>query len=90
MIVLSRRVDEESADDAWTPLRNPGAVLDPDTGELISEAEVAECVYTAFASTRHEITARLVVRRIRDETMTTPCSRSGATTPSSPTPHYPQ
>jgi hypothetical protein len=42
-------------------------VEDPDTGELISEAEVAECVYTAFAGTRHEITARLVVRRVKDK-----------------------
>jgi hypothetical protein len=48
-------------------VRYPGAVEDPDTGELISEAEVAECVYTAFAGTRHEITARLVVRRVKDK-----------------------
>jgi hypothetical protein len=48
-------------------VRYPGAVTDPDTGELISEAEVAETVYTAFASTRHEITARLVVRRVADK-----------------------
>src|SRR5690349_21244364 len=27
---------------AWTPVHYPGAVLDPDTGELISDAEVAE------------------------------------------------
>src|SRR5512142_3271035 len=37
-------------DDAWTPVRYPGAVLDPDTGELISDAEVAEVTFTAFAS----------------------------------------
>jgi hypothetical protein len=54
-------------DDAWIPVRYPGAVTDPDTGELISEAEVAECVYTAFAGTRHEVTARLVVRRVQDK-----------------------
>lgn len=58
------------AEDAWTPVRYPGAVIDPDTGELISEAEVAETVYTAFASTRHEITARLVVRRVADKNNT--------------------
>ena len=28
-------------DDAWTPVRYPGAVQDPDTGEWISDAEVA-------------------------------------------------
>jgi hypothetical protein len=30
------------ADDAWTLVDYPGAVLDPDTGELISDAEVAQ------------------------------------------------
>jgi hypothetical protein len=53
-------------DDAWTPVRYPGAVVDPDTGELISDAEVAEVAFTAFASTKHPVTARLVVRRVRD------------------------
>ena len=38
-------------DDAWTPVRYPGAVRDPDTGGWISDAEVAEIAYTAFAST---------------------------------------
>ena len=57
-------------DDAWTAVRYPGAVVDPDTGELISEAEVAETVYTAFAGTRHEVTARLVVRRVADKNTT--------------------
>jgi hypothetical protein len=53
-------------DDAWTPVHYPGAVLDPDTGQLISDAEVAEVEFTAFASTRHPVTARLIVRRVRD------------------------
>src|SRR6185503_8047666 len=39
---------------------------DPDTGEWISDAEVAEIPYTAFASTPDAITARLVVRRVKD------------------------
>jgi len=50
-------------EDAWTPVQYPGAVVDPDTGELISDAEVAETTFTAFASTMHPVTARLVVRR---------------------------
>ncbi|MGH3749750.1 MAG: IS1380 family transposase [Micromonosporaceae bacterium] len=54
------------ADDAWTPVHYPGAVTDPDTGELISDAEVAEVPFTAFASTKNPVTARLVVRRVRD------------------------
>jgi hypothetical protein len=53
-------------EDAWTPVHYPGAVVDPDTGELISDAEVAETTFTAFASTKHPVTARLVVRRVRD------------------------
>jgi hypothetical protein len=58
------------ADDAWTPVHYPGAVVDPDTGELISDAEVAEVEFTAFASTKHPVTARLIVRRVRDRATT--------------------
>jgi hypothetical protein len=36
------------ADDAWAPVHYPGAVVDPDTGQLISDAEVAEVRFTAF------------------------------------------
>jgi hypothetical protein len=53
-------------DDAWTPVHYPGAVVDPDTGQLISDAEVAEVEFTAFATTKHPVTARLVIRRVRD------------------------
>ena len=53
-------------DDAWTAVSYPGAVRDPDTGAWISDAEVAEIPYTAFASTKDRITARLVVRRVKD------------------------
>ena len=53
-------------DTAWTPVRYPGAVRDPDTGAWISDAEVAEVPYTAFAATKDRITARLVVRRVKD------------------------
>ena len=53
-------------EDAWTPVNYPGAVRDPDTGTWISDAEVAEITYTAFASTPDPITARLIVRRVKD------------------------
>ena len=54
-------------DQAWVPVHYPGAVPDPETGDWISDAEVAEIpAFTAFASTRHPITARLIVRRVRD------------------------
>jgi hypothetical protein len=55
------------AEDAWTPVHYPGAVVAPDTGELISDAEVAEVPFTAFAATTHPVTARLIVRRVRDQ-----------------------
>jgi hypothetical protein len=50
----------------YTPVRYPGAVIDPDTGQLISDAQVAEVEYTAFADSRHRITGRLIVRRVLD------------------------
>ena len=53
-------------EDGWTPVRYPGAVQDPDTGSWISDAEVAEISYTALASTTDAITARLIVRRVKD------------------------
>jgi hypothetical protein len=53
-------------DEQYQPVRYPGAVLDPDTGQLISNAQVAEVPFTAFAGTRYEITGRLVVRRVLD------------------------
>jgi hypothetical protein len=51
---------------AWTPVSYPGAVHDPDTGAWISDAEVAETSYTAFGSTGRPVTARLIVRRVKD------------------------
>lgn len=54
-------------ENAWTPVHYPDAVEDPDTGELISDAEVAEVCYTAFVGTKHEVTARLIVRKIKDK-----------------------
>jgi hypothetical protein len=53
-------------DEQYTPVHYPGAVIDPDTGALISDAAVAEVPYTAFADTRHQITGRLIVRRVLD------------------------
>jgi hypothetical protein len=53
-------------DQAYTPVHYPGAVTDPDTGQLISDAQVAEVPYTAFAGSRYRITGRLIVRRVLD------------------------
>ncbi|BBZ01053.1 hypothetical protein MCHIJ_04900 [Mycolicibacterium chitae] len=57
---------ESIPENAWTPVSYPGAVRDPDTGVWISDAEVAEIGYTAFSSTETPITARLIVRRVKD------------------------
>ncbi len=53
--------------DAWTPIRYPRAIWDDQLGAWVSDAEVAEVPYTAFASKKGQaVTARLVVRRVRD------------------------
>jgi hypothetical protein len=55
------------SEDAWTPITYPRAIWDEDQGRLISDAEVAEVPYRAFASSkRRAITARLIVRRVKD------------------------
>jgi hypothetical protein len=53
-------------DDAWVPVEYPGAVTDPATGDLISDAQVSEVEYTAFADRPHRVTGRLIVRRVLD------------------------
>ena len=53
-------------DDAFTPVHYPGAVLDPDTGALISDAEVAETTHTLSVRGHGRVTARLVVRRVKN------------------------
>jgi hypothetical protein len=53
-------------DEQYVAVHYPGAVEDPDTGQLISDAQVAEVQYTAFAGSRYEYTGWLVVRRVLD------------------------
>jgi hypothetical protein len=54
--------------DAWTPIRYPRAIWDDQLQAWISDAEIAETTYTAFASSKSQaVTARLVVRRVRDQ-----------------------
>jgi hypothetical protein len=56
-------------DDAWTTIRYPHAVFDEQLDQWVSDAEVAEVPFTAFASRRknQQIAARLIVRRVRDQ-----------------------
>jgi hypothetical protein len=56
------KIDE----DAWTPIKYPHAIFDEDEQRWISDAEVAEVPYTAFAGKKaHAVTARLIVRPLR-------------------------
>ncbi|WP_432015623.1 hypothetical protein [Streptomyces cucumeris] len=61
-----KRTVHSIPNDAWQHISYPTALPDPETGELIPDAEVAEISeYTAFAS-RTPVTARMIVRRVRD------------------------
>jgi hypothetical protein len=54
-------------DAAWTAIHYPHAFVDTDTGELVSDAEVAEVPYTAFTSRpqNQQVPGRLIVRRVK-------------------------
>ncbi|UJP09660.1 IS1380 family transposase [Microbacterium sp. KUDC0406] len=52
------------AENDWTPIHYPNAIFDPDTDEMVSDAEVAETRFTAFAK-HGGITGRLIVRRVK-------------------------
>jgi hypothetical protein len=54
-------------DHAWTPIKYPRAIWDDQLDAWVSDAEIAETEYTAFASKKGQaVTARLIVRRVRD------------------------
>jgi hypothetical protein len=68
-LARNRRVTaaiEAIEETAFTAVHYPGAVTDPDTGALISDAEVAETGYTLTIRGHGRYTARLVVRRVKD------------------------
>jgi len=77
---------------AWTPIRYPALPGMTQLGRWISDAQVAEVKYTAFTSKKGQaMTARLIVRRVKDLSKKTAigqgdCSPPGATTPCLPTP----
>jgi len=55
-------------DDGWIKIRYPKAIFDEELQQWVSDAEVAEASFTAFASRGKsgQVTARLIVRRVRD------------------------
>jgi len=59
-----RRAIDSIPEDVWTRIEYPQAIRDPETGELVSAAEVAETVHTLGANGENPITARLIVRRV--------------------------
>ncbi|HEU5006707.1 MAG TPA: IS1380 family transposase [Jatrophihabitantaceae bacterium] len=61
-----RRAIAAIDEDAWTEIRYPQPVWDDDQQRFISRAHIAETPYTAFEGTRHEVTARLIARRVPD------------------------
>ncbi|MGH3981883.1 MAG: IS1380 family transposase [Pseudonocardiaceae bacterium] len=54
-------------DTAWTPIHYPHAFVDENTGQLVSDAEVAEIPYVAFSSQpkKRQVHGRLIVRRVK-------------------------
>jgi hypothetical protein len=51
--------------EAWIDIHYPNAIWDEHEQRWISDAQIAQLTYTAFAGTKHEITARLIVRRVK-------------------------
>jgi hypothetical protein len=49
----------------WVDIKYPQAIWDEDERRWISDAQIAETAFTAFAGTRQAITARLIVRRVK-------------------------
>ena len=61
-----RRTITTIDEDAWIPIKYPNAIYDEQADQWISDAEIAEVPYTAFASRRaHRTDGRLIVRRVR-------------------------
>ena len=61
---------------SWTPIRYPRAIWDDQLDAWISDAEIAEAQYTAFASKKGQaVTARLIVRRVRDQNKQAPAGQ---------------
>ncbi|MGH3906795.1 MAG: IS1380 family transposase [Pseudonocardiaceae bacterium] len=54
-------------DTGWTAIHYPDAFVDTETGQLVSDAEVAEIGYTAFTSRpkKLQVSGRLIVRRVK-------------------------
>lgn len=67
MIANVRAAIAAIPNDAWETIEYPRAIRDETTGDLISDAEVAEVPFTAFTGRRkaEHIPGRLVARRVK-------------------------
>ncbi|AXB45182.1 IS1380 family transposase [Amycolatopsis albispora] len=65
--VATQAVIDRIGEDDWTEIAYRHPIPDPDTGELITHAQIAETTLTAFVNTTQnpgrQVTARLLVRR---------------------------
>ena len=62
----------------WTPIQYPRAIWDDQLRAWVSDAGVAEIGYTAFTSRKGKaITARLIVRRVKDLNRQAPAGQDG-------------
>ena len=68
LLIPVRKAISEIPAEAWTPIKYTNAIYDETTQSWVSNAEVAEIEYTAFASKAkaQRVTARLIVRRVPD------------------------
>jgi hypothetical protein len=68
---MDRKIKQAIAgidENVWTSIKYPKAVWDEDLECWVSDAQVAETPYTAFASKpQHRTSARLIVRRVKDQ-----------------------
>ncbi|MBF9130114.1 IS1380 family transposase [Plantactinospora sp. S1510] len=62
-----RAACDSISDEQWIDIRYPRAIWDENEQRWISDAQIVETTYTAFAGTRHAVTTRLIVRRIRSD-----------------------
>ena len=61
-----RRAITSIDEGAWVPIKYPHAIYDHEAGTWISDAEIAEVPYTAFATKgTHRTDGRLIVRRVK-------------------------
>lgn len=60
------RAIQDIDENYWIAIQYPNAVWDEDAGQWISDAEIAEVPYTAFASSKaNRVDGRLIIRRVR-------------------------